>query len=54
MPADRSVNVAIADLSMSELRGIERISRTDWEGDYLEVSDYVNKLVDSESTALQL
>ena len=45
--ADKSVNVAIADLSIWELKGIECISGTAWEGEFLDVtSDGIQPIVD--------
>jgi hypothetical protein len=47
--ADKSVNVAIADLSIWELKGIECISGKAWEGDFLDVtSDGIQPIADGE------
>ena len=46
--ADKSVNVAIADLSIWELKGIECISGKAWE-DFLDVtSDGIQPIADGE------
>ena len=39
VPADRSVNVASADLTIWEMDGIDCLFEKVWEGDYLKVSD---------------
>ena len=52
--ADKSVNVAIADLSIWELKGIECISGKAWEGEFLDVtSDGIQPIVDG-ACSLQL
>lgn len=39
VPADRSVNVANADLFVWEMEGVDCLSGNLWEGGYLNVSD---------------
>ncbi len=39
VPADRSVNVASADLALWEMDGLDCLSGKVWEGDFLNVSD---------------
>jgi hypothetical protein len=40
VPADRSVNVASADLALWEMDGLDCLSGKVWDGDLLKVSDY--------------
>ncbi len=39
VPADRSVNVANANLALWEMDGLDFLSRKVWDGDFLKVSD---------------
>ncbi|BAH91146.1 Os01g0554100, partial [Oryza sativa Japonica Group] len=39
VPADRSVNVASADLALWEMDGLDCLSGKVWDGDFLKVSD---------------
>ena len=53
MPADRSVNVASADLALWEMDGIDCLSGKIWDGDFLNVSDRdIQRIEDGEPKLL--